>query len=93
MRKNESLLFFTFRTLLYLEGGFACGLWHDVKNSSFWFRVAPAGLVLHTYYTISDWLDVIQWFVGDVGGNHVLDIQGHLGIRLDDAIALDIDRP
>ena len=54
--------------------------------------MAPAGLVLHTYYNIG-LARRHTVFVGDVGGNHVLDIHGHLGIRLDDAIALDIVHP
>ena len=43
--------------------------------------------------TIKSLLDVIKWLVGDVGGNHVLDLHGYLGVRLDDAVGLYIDRP
>ena len=43
--------------------------------------------------TIKSLLDVIKWLVGDVGGNHVLDLHGDLGVGLDDAVALDLDRP
>ena len=45
------------------------------------------------YITVSARLDVIQWFVGDVGGDHVLDLHGNLGVRLDDAFTLYLDRP
>ena len=38
-------------------------------------------------------LDFVQLFVGNVGGHHILDLHGYLGIRLDDTVALYLDRP
>ena len=38
-------------------------------------------------------LDFVQLFVGNVGGHHILDLHGYLGVGLDDAVALDLDGP
>ena len=38
-------------------------------------------------------LDFVQLFVGNVGGHHILDLHGYLGVGLDDTITLDLDGP
>ena len=38
-------------------------------------------------------LDFVQLFVGNVGGHHILDLHGYLGVGLDDTIGLDLNSP